>query len=645
MGFVRHLAAAAAAAVLVFLCAAAGTADSRSVTQNRVSYTSRVLVLHDGRVEPVATPAASSNAQTTVPSLPAAGAAAKAGLTFPQALAALAGRGELSGQAASADRAGWFAARIAYKRLTGIRHTELGAVLANLTEVAHSGVLTPSRVPELVMTLDRNRQWWTTGPLLSTYQHVAFAGSGLVWEYYPGQGIEIQWLQTFGNANGLADEHNWPALASLLDEAISLAAVRAGGIAWEYDFEFDGGVPPWVSAITEGTAVQALARGATALSEPALLTDANDGLAVFTAPPPVGVRSATSVGARYLIYSFAPHEFVINAFIQSLVGLFDLASAGDPLAASLFRAGDTQARIDLPSFNTGYWSLYDHGSESDLSYHELLIGFLHDLCARTSETSPKALAILGESLPPTRARTPSGTTGAAGTSGATSSGGTPFATPTAPSGPTGNTGPTGTTGHTGATGTTGATGHSGPTGATGTTGATGQTGPTGATGTTGHTGPTGTTGHSGATGTTGPTGPIGPDAIYCTTASAFSADLKQPPVLTIAPPQHSRAKQVANVQMTVSKISDVTFAVSFGGTVVSETTLELGHGTHALTWRPPHAGAWTIALTAVDLAGNRAQAMAPVTILSPPPPPPAPPRKHKPHTPAAHTPAARTIGA
>jgi hypothetical protein len=628
MGFVRHFAAAVAAAVLALLCAAGAAADRGPAAGGRVSYTSAVLVLRDGRVAPVAAPAAATGDTTAVPALPQAGAAAKAGLTFPQALAALSGHGELSAQAATADRATWFAARIAYKRLTGIRRTELGAVLDNLTKIAHSGALTPSRVPELALTLERNTQWWSTGPLLSTYQHVSFPGSGLVWEYYPGQGIEIQWLQTFGNANGLADAHNWPALASLLAESISLAALRADGIAWEYDFAFDGGAPPWVSAITEGTAVQALVRGASGLAEPVLMNDAHDALGVFMTPPPAGIRSPTKAGARYLIYSFSPHEFVINAFIQSLVGLFDFASAGDQEAAGLFRAGDAQARLDLASYNTGYWSLYDQSSESDLSYHELLIGFLKDLCARTSETTPKALAILGEAAPPARS-TPSGnsvgatgTTGstrATGTSGPTATGGTPFGTSTGPSGPTGATG---------------STGHTGPTGTTGPTGATGPTGPTGATGATGHTGPTGPTGHTGPTGTTGP---AGLDATYCTTAAAFTADLKQAPILTITPPPRSRAKQVAHVQMSVSKISNVTFAVSFEGKVVSQATLELGYGAHTLSWRPPHAGAWTIALSAVDLAGNRAQATAQATISSPPPPPT---RKRKPHTPTA-----RTIGA
>ena len=148
-------------------------------------------------------------------------------------------------------------------------------------------------MPELVLTIDRNRQWWTTGPLLAADQRVGFPGSGLVWEYYPGQGIEIQWLGTFGAANGLASQHRWTAMAALLDEALGLAAVRGGGIAWEYDFRFDGGSPPWVSAITEGTAVEALASEATALRDTTLLAAAHQALGIFEVAAPVGVRSAT----------------------------------------------------------------------------------------------------------------------------------------------------------------------------------------------------------------------------------------------------------------------------------------------------------------------------------------------------------------
>ena len=49
----------------------------------------------------------------------------------------------------------------------------------------------------------RNRQWWSNGPLLRNGARVSFQGSRLVWQYYAGEGLQIQWLGTFGKANGL----------------------------------------------------------------------------------------------------------------------------------------------------------------------------------------------------------------------------------------------------------------------------------------------------------------------------------------------------------------------------------------------------------------------------------------------------------
>jgi hypothetical protein len=98
------------------------------------------------------------------------------------------------------------------------------------------------------------------------------------------------------------------------------------------------------------------------------------------------VRAATSVGARYLIYSYAPSMAVVNASVQTLVGLHDYAEiADDPVARRLFRAGDRQARLDVRAADTGAWSLYQvGGAESDLGYHTLLRDFLRNLCDRVA---------------------------------------------------------------------------------------------------------------------------------------------------------------------------------------------------------------------------------------------------------------------
>jgi hypothetical protein len=93
-------------------------------------------------------------------------------------------------------------------------------------------------------------------------------------------------------------------------------------------------------------------------------------------------------GAHYLQYSGLPNLFILNGFIQSLVGLYDFAAlTGDATARSLFDAGDVAARKEVPTFDTGAWSLYSRGSsktESDLGYHKLLRDFLTQLCTRTA---------------------------------------------------------------------------------------------------------------------------------------------------------------------------------------------------------------------------------------------------------------------
>jgi hypothetical protein len=282
---------------------------------------------------------------------------------------------------------GSFSAAIASeKRLRGTRKTELEAVVNNLHAIAASGQLTPSRLPVLFETLARNRQWWTTGPLLGSGQRVEFSDSNLVWEYYPGQGIELQVLGTFGKADGLytAGSAAYPQLIALLNEMIPLAAQRGGGLTWEYYFKFDGGNPPWTSAMSQGTALEALTRGYQASGDANYLQIAQQALPIFSVAPETGVRERTPLGARYLQYSFAPGTDIINAFLQSLIGLYDYGQvSGSLIAQQLFAAGNAQAQSELPRFDTGAWSLYQPGSEDTLSYHELVTGFLQQLCQRT----------------------------------------------------------------------------------------------------------------------------------------------------------------------------------------------------------------------------------------------------------------------
>src|ERR1700677_4802374 len=131
-----------------------------------------------------------------------ASAQAAHGPTVTAALAGLKRSGAIAPAVYQQDDAAYIAAESSLKKLNGTRRSELGAVLTNVQAIAAAGEFIPSRLQALFLTLERNRQWWTTGSLLAAKVRVSFSGSELEWEYYPGQGIEIQWLGTFGEGNG-----------------------------------------------------------------------------------------------------------------------------------------------------------------------------------------------------------------------------------------------------------------------------------------------------------------------------------------------------------------------------------------------------------------------------------------------------------
>ena len=129
--------------------------------------------------------------------------------------------GEIDQATHDADRAIYVNALALRSKLQGARRVALGAVLRNLENVAAAGGLTPTRLPALFETVARNRQWWANGPLLRNGASASsFEGSRLVWQHYAGEGLQIQWLGTFGKANGLWQGGYDASLRALLDEAL-----------------------------------------------------------------------------------------------------------------------------------------------------------------------------------------------------------------------------------------------------------------------------------------------------------------------------------------------------------------------------------------------------------------------------------------
>lgn len=291
----------------------------------------------------------------------------------------------------------WTDANKTLKRLTGIRRTELGSVVGAVRTLAASRSLTADRLRPTFLILRQNTRFWRTQAIPASGWRTTFGRDPAIFQYYPGRGLQLQPLASWGRANAIAgaclaamrsrttkDTCRHAALTRSLDRLASLGARRSGYLAWEYYFAYGSGAPPWVSGMTQATATQALSRGYRALGNTRWKRAAERALGAFEQAPPNGVAVSAPGGTHYLLYSFAPDHRVFNGGLQAVLGLRDTAALlHSPRARKLFRAGDRAARREVDDLDTGAWSLYsERGAESTLSYHTLTAGFLTGLCDR-----------------------------------------------------------------------------------------------------------------------------------------------------------------------------------------------------------------------------------------------------------------------
>src|SRR3954452_2759238 len=303
-------------------------------------------------------------------------------------------------------------ARAVRDGLHGVRRREMASVLTIAGTIAKRRDLTAARMPALFLTLERNAQGWAANgppapvspgengargrrckplPARARAARVAFPGSELVFQYYRGMGLQLQVNGTWGRANALLGSSN-PAFvargAALLQELLPLGAVRSGVLAWEYLFPIFGGRPPWISALSQGTAVQALTRAAGKLGRRALLPVAGAAAGAFAVAPPAGVRVGLGRGMTWFaLYSFAPGLRVLNAHLNALAALFDFAQASaDPHTKAAYAAGLLAAHRRIRAFDTGVWSKYANpGALADLNYHVLNTTLAREVCKRSGD--------------------------------------------------------------------------------------------------------------------------------------------------------------------------------------------------------------------------------------------------------------------
>jgi hypothetical protein len=246
------------------------------------------------------------------------------------------------------------------------------------------------RLAPLFTTIANNTKWFRhNGPAAAATDR-RFGGSRIIFQYFAGIGWQFHPLSNFAKLNAIWTVDTTPsrrAQRSFARELIRWGVKRNGALTWEYYFNFSGSPAPWISALSQGTAIQSLARVGYRMHNRSMLRAAKLGARSFNQPATRGVRVKRDGGYHFLGYSGAPHLIILNMFLGSLDGLHDYAIINnDRHARSLYKKGVAAAMVETPKFDTGSWSLYSlSGERSDAHYHDLTIYFLNKLCKSTKK--------------------------------------------------------------------------------------------------------------------------------------------------------------------------------------------------------------------------------------------------------------------
>jgi hypothetical protein len=305
-------------------------------------------------------------------------------------LTALQSEGTIDAAKAKTARTTYWAARSLRKRLSGARQVPLTNQLRLLESLAKKNRITADRVTPLFTQLQVNVDWFgSKGPaVIGTRSR--FGDSKIYYQYFDAWGWQFHPLANFGKLNALWTDKSAGArraLSKMAYELISFGVNRGGALTWEYYFPFSGSPAPFISSISQGTAIQSLARSGNALKDANITAAATEGSKAFNVSVPTGLKLPRDGGLHFLGYSGNRNEIIFNMFAQALDGLHDYATITDDASAkSLYEQGLIAARVELPKSDTGAWSLYElGGAESNLNYHQVLVEFLKRLCEDTNE--------------------------------------------------------------------------------------------------------------------------------------------------------------------------------------------------------------------------------------------------------------------
>lgn len=183
-----------------------------------------------------------------------------------------------------------------------------------------------------------------------------------------------------------------------------------GAVVWPYRFDWREGAcqlrAPWISSMAQGLAISALVRAHRLTPDPELLALARGATLVFDkAIADGGVRTLEHGHALYEEYPGYPLPRILDGFLFSLLGLYDLAlELPEERIRTLFEDGIAGLRSVLPFWDyRGKWSWYGaHGYLCPPKYNALnaallsvLAGLTHDpdLARRARAWDPPARSL------------------------------------------------------------------------------------------------------------------------------------------------------------------------------------------------------------------------------------------------------------
>jgi hypothetical protein len=175
-----------------------------------------------------------------------------------------------------------------------------------------------------------------------------------------------------------------------------------GAIVWPCYFDWQEGLckltSPWISAMYQGVVISALVRAYRMNRDLELLHLCERATIVFTlAIEDGGVRTSEGGRTLYEEYPLYPLPRVLDGFLFSLLGLYDLAvQTGSPDIRRLFDEGVDGVKAVLPFWNyRNKWTWYgSHGYLCPPHYHKLNTVLLSILSRLTDDADLRHFAHL-----------------------------------------------------------------------------------------------------------------------------------------------------------------------------------------------------------------------------------------------------------